>query len=473
VTVREPSLSKNPRSLLSVSFGQVSDVPFPDLALQLRVELLSRYAVFDKDLIEPLVPKLEDKIIEFIPLERRRAALASHRTRWDKPSAEETEVVQRLKTITDGFDLLLEDLARAYGDKHALLLAPRYVLAPGSHYHIAGRVVARKDFDHKELKALVERYFDKGPLDYRAPQVAILSREGGRVLRVDSRRPPEEPDAEKQLSGIAPGLGQEKKGPLGDIVGLVGGRQKRVFDEDGEGSKRAFGLFDIEALPSDPTLAAQFVVELLRRHPVLGERFLQSRLDTIEKSVAKQLETEHGKPDSPADGRSEQPYYAGMFENLFLDYVAENDLAVVQVLLADGTISTYRRLPGGNVESAATFPASVHAHVHVLSDGGIMIKAAANVKMITFVPGLVYRYAEKTGQPISPLHKIVTKPGDRAALETGKYVYRLEFADDTLSDYRPLRLPSDLDKDDPRTLHIASDPDEKGRPGSKPSDKPR
>jgi hypothetical protein len=325
-------------------------------------------------------------------------------------------VIRRQQKITDSFDLLLQGLARAYADKHELLLQPKYALAPGTHYHIAGRVVARKDFDHKELKALVTRYFDKGPLDYHAPELTISSSEAGRVLRV--------------------------------------------------------GSYDIGELPSNPTLAAQFTVELLRRHPILGERFLRPRLDAIEKAIAEQLDSERDKPDPPAEGRSERPAYAWMFTKIFLDYAAENDFGVVQELLPDGDVS-HRLLPGGRIKSTTRSHGDLNAYELRKVVGAITIHAAANVKTITFVPGLVYRYAEKTKQDVSPLHKIVTKPGERAALEAGKYVYRLEFADATLSDYRPIRIPADLDEDDPRTLRIPSDPDEKGRPGTKPDEKRR
>ncbi len=401
LTFSEPCLSRNSRSLLSFSFGHVSPVLFPELGLQLRVELLNRYPVFGKDLIEPLVPKLEDKIIEFIPLERRRTALASQRDPAAKPSEEETDVLRRQREITDSFDLLLQDLARSYADKHELLLPPAYALAPGTHYHIAGRVVARKDFDHSELKMLVKRYFDKGPLDYHMPEVAISSGEKGRILHVH------------------------------------------------------VGTFDIGALPSNPTLAAQFTVELFRRHPVLGERFLRPRLDAIEKAIARQLDSDRDNPEPSASSRSEPPDYASMFNKVFEEYAAKNDL----LFGVDDVVRSVTRRHNDSL-----------AEVLV---GGITIKATANVKTITFVPGLVYRYAEKTRQAISPLHKIVTKPGQSAALEVGKYVYRLEFGDGTLSDYRPIRIPADLSKDDRNTLQIPTDPDEKGRPGPKPDEKRR
>jgi hypothetical protein len=397
LTFSEPRLSKTSRSVLSFSFGEVSGVAFPELELQLRVELLSRYPVFGKDLIEPLVPKLEAKIIEFIPLEQRRSALASQRGLLAKPSEEEADVIRRQRKITDAFDSLLVDLARAYADKHELLLPPEYALAPGTHYHIAGRVVAQKNFSHDDLKALVRRYFDKGPLDYHAPQVTITSEEGGRYLSV--------------------------------------------------------GNYDIGALPSNPTLAAQFTVELFRRHPALGERFLRPRLDAIEKVIAKQLGGDRDGAEPSAAGRPERPDYASMFNKIFEEYAAENALG-----FAMPTVTIHRNDSMAEVLAAR---------------GGITVKAAANVKTITFVPGLVYRYAEKTRQAISPLHTIVTKPGHSAALEVGKYVYRLEFKDGTLSDYRPLTLPSDLEKRDPPTLHIPSDPDEKGRPGAKPDEKRR
>src|SRR5581483_9459830 len=145
------------------------------------------------------------------------------------------------------------------------------------------------------------------------------------------------------------------------------------------------------------------------------------RLDAIEKAIAKQLDGDRKKADPLADGPSDHPDYASMFRKIFVEYAAENDLAHED-------------------------PMIIHAEeVQLIASSGITIKAATNVKTITFVPGLVYRYAEKTGQAISPLHKIVTTPGHSAALGVGKYVYRLEFADATLSDYRPLRIPSDLD----------------------------
>jgi hypothetical protein len=390
LSVSEPSLSATSRSLLAFSFGEVPDVEPIELRLQLRVELLDRYPVFGKELIEPLLPRLEDRVVECMTLERRLTALTSRRDPGARPSEEEEDVLLRQGKVIESFDRLLEGLARAYADKHELLLRPRYALAPGTHYHIAGRVVARKDFDHKELKALVRRYFDNGPLDYQTPQVAIESREHGRFLRE--------------------------------------------------------GRLAIEDLPSDPTLAAQFTVELLRRHPVLGERFLRPRLDAIESAIGRQLDSERDQADPRAEGRPEGPDYERLFYNLFVEYAAKNDLALV--------------LPGGD-----------QAMELQILRRGITVEAAANVKTITFVPGLVYRYAERSKQAISPLYQIVTRPGQQAALESGKYVYRLEFTDATRSDYRPVRIPADLAKDEPFTLRIPADPDDKGPAGRNRDDK--